>query len=103
LAGNEIKDFEPIGRVKRVDTLDLSNCGITDLAFLKPLTELKRLMLSGNKIKNLAPLVEMAEADSDKRFSPFWNIHLEGNPLTKRAKNVQLKKLTELGARITLE
>jgi internalin A len=103
LAGNPLKDFGPISKCRRVDTLDLSNCGVTDLSFLKPLTELKRLMLIDNKIEDLTPLVEMAKADEERRFSPFWNIHLKGNPLSDAAKESQIKELKEMGARIHLD
>ncbi len=102
LAGNPIKSFEPIGRCKRVDTLDLSNCGVSELAFLKPLTELKRLTLNDNKIVDLSTLVEMAQADTEHRFAPFWNLHLKGNPLNDAAK-AQLETLKQLGARLHLE
>jgi internalin A len=99
LAGNPIKNFEPISRCGRVDTLDLANCGIVELGFLKPLTELKRLILTDNKIVDLAPLVEMAQADKEQRFAPFWNVHLAGNPLGE-ASAAQLEQLKQLGVRL---
>ncbi len=102
LAGNPIKNFEPISRCARVDTLDLSNCELVDLGFLKPLTELKRLMLSNNKIVDLGPLVEMAQGDSERRFAPFWNIHLKDNPLGEAAQ-AQIEQLKQLGVRVHLE
>ncbi len=103
LAGNKVADLVPIGQLKWLTSLDLQGCEVKDLAFIKPLTELNYLMLMDNGISDLAPLVEMAKGDSQRRFSPFWRIYLHGNPLTDAAKETQLKELKEIGARITLD
>jgi len=55
----------------------------------------------GNKIEDLTPLVNMAEKDfkGPKRFAPFINIYLKGNPLNDASK-AQLSKLKEFGCRV---
>jgi len=100
LAGNPIKDFKPIGDMRSVDTLDLSRCGLEDLTFLKPL-KLKSLQLVDNKIQNVTPLLEMAQADTAFDFAPFWRIYLKGNPLD--ATSEQVHALQQLGGRISFE
>jgi Leucine-rich repeat (LRR) protein len=84
--------------------LDLRENQVEDLSPLSGLTELRHLMLDRNKITSLAVLVEMAKKDLEgpKRFAPFWNIYLEGNPLGEDAQQ-QLEELKSLGARIHLK
>jgi hypothetical protein len=50
-------------------------------------------------------LVEMAEKDvsGEQRFAPFWNLFLGGNPLSDEAKETQVNRLRELGAKVSLE
>jgi hypothetical protein len=60
-------------------------------------------MLAQNKITDLAPLVEMAKNDKQKRFAPFWRLYLYENPLSDQAKNEQVAELKTMGARIFLE
>jgi internalin A len=103
LARNPVKDFAPIGDMKWLSSLDLQNCGVKDLSFLKGLTELNFVMLVNNQVSDLGPLVEMAKADNERRFSPFWRLYLAGNPLSDKAKGEQLDELKKLGARIELE
>ena len=45
----------------------------------------------------------MVESDTAKRFSPFLNLFLKGNPLSEKARNEQLPKLKELGVRVKSE
>ena len=103
LAGNPVKDFSPISEMKWLTTLDLKNCNLTDVSFLKPLPSLNFLMLANNKITDLSPLVEMANGDKERRFAPFWQIYLAGNPLDDKAKGEQIDSLKKLHVRIDLE
>ena len=103
LAGNKVEDFSPIGELKWLTSLDLRGCNIEKLDFLKPLTELNYVMLAENKISDLSTLVEMAKADEQKRFAPFWRLYLYDNPLSEKAKNEQVAELKSLGARVFLE
>jgi internalin A len=100
LAGNPLKDLQPIGEMRSVDTLDLSGCGVEDLSFLKPL-KLRSLNLTDNKIQSVAPLLEMAQADSRRDFAPFWRIYLKGNPIDTMSEQVQA--LQQLGSRLSFE
>jgi internalin A len=103
LAGNKVEDFSPIGELKWLTTLDLSSCNLEKLDFLKPLTELNFVMLAENKLTDLSTLVEMAKADQQKRFAPFWRLYLYDNPLSDKAKSEQVAELKSLGGRVFLE
>jgi hypothetical protein len=105
LRDNQATDLKPLAELKRLQRLDLRGCGVSDLSPLAKLTEWTYLMLDNNKIADLGVLVEMAKADNagQKRFSPFWNIYLFGNPLSDAAKG-QIEELKKLGARqVSLE
>jgi internalin A len=104
LRNNQVTDLKPLAELKKLERLDLRGCGVSDLSPLSKLTEWKFLMLDNNKITDLAVLVEMAKADNQgqKRFSPFWNIYLFGNPLTDAAK-AQIEELKKYGGRPSLE
>ncbi len=105
LARNPVEDFAPIGTMKSLTHVDLRGCHVKDLSFLKPLTDLKYLMLADNDLADLMPMVEMCAADAggERRFSPFLDLHLYGNPLSDAAKNEQVAKLKEVGVRVKLE
>lgn len=103
LAGNKVEDFSPIGELKWLTSLDLRGCNIEKLDFLKPLTELNYVMLAENKITDLSMLVEMAKADQQKRFAPFWRLYLYDNPLGDKAKGEQVAELKSIGGRVFLE
>ena len=63
----------------------MNSNAIVKLEPLEGLTELYYLFLEGNKIEDLTPLVTMAKKDFEgpKRFAPFINIYLKGNPLDR--------------------
>ena len=105
LARNPVEDFAPIGTMKSLTHVDLRGCHLKELGFLKPLNDLKYLMLAENEIADLGPVVEMCAADAagERRFSPFLDLHVYGNPLTDAAKNEQSVKLKEFGVRVKLE
>ncbi len=103
LAENPVQDFKPIGQLKWLESLDVAKCGVESTEFLKPLTEIKYLNLSGNKLDDLQPLVDMAEADEKHRFAPFWRIYIKDNPLKSDRLEQQLETLQQLGARIVRE
>jgi hypothetical protein len=66
------------------------------------MTDLRLLMLERNKIADLAPLVALCKADAEgeKRFAPYLELYLAGNPLSDAAKNAQLKALKDIGVRV---
>ena len=73
-----------------------------NLTPLKGQTDLSILMLQGNKIADLKPLVQMCQADakSDRRFAPYLRLYMAGNPLSDTAKGAQVAALKEVGVRI---
>lgn len=103
VAKNPIKDFAPVGKLKWLSSFDASQCNLEKLDFLKPLTELKYVNVSENKLKDVSVLLEMARADEERRFSPFWKLYLKGNPLEEKTAEEQLEQLTKMGARISME
>ena len=96
---NNIQSIQGINALTRLSMLSLSGNGLVDIAPLDGLNSLSSLFLEHNKIANLTPLVNMLKKDADgpKRFAPFLNIYLAGNPAPKS----QLSKLKATGARVT--
>ena len=101
LDGNPVKDWTPVGELKWLSTLSAVNCGLADLSFLKPLKDLKMLLLMDNKIEQLQSIIEMAKAGEKEQFARFLRIYLKGNPID--ANSEQIGELKELGARISFE
>jgi hypothetical protein len=59
-------------------------------------------MLERNKIADLTPLVEAAQADAkgQRNFAPFLDLWLAGNALSDAAKTKQLADLKAAGVRL---
>lgn len=95
LTGNQVTDLKPLAALKGLDTIGLSGNGIADIAPLAELTPSRHLFLENNKLTDLGVLVAMAkkDAEGEKRFAPFWNVYLTGNPLSDPAKTQQLEEL----------
>jgi internalin A len=72
----------------------------TEKASLPP--EVRILQLNGNKIADLQPLVEEAQADAkgERRFAPYLRLSLAGNPLSAEATSMQVSTLKEAGVRL---
>jgi Leucine-rich repeat (LRR) protein len=100
LQRNQIRSIEGIGKLRWLNSLQLNDNEISDLSPLKGCNNLYYLFLENNKIEDLSPLIEMAEADKERRFAPFLNLFLKGNPLSEKAKTEQIQKLKDLGVRI---
>jgi Leucine-rich repeat (LRR) protein len=103
LAKNQIKTIDGLGNLHSLFTLSLNDNEVSDISTLKGLTNLFYLFLENNKIENLGPLVESASNDKERRFAPFLNLFVKGNPLSDDAKNGQLKALKETGVRVKSE
>ena len=105
VAKNPITDFTPVGNLKWLTHFDAQGCKIKDVGCLKPLTELRYLMLSDNELADVAPLVDMCVADAAERkqFAPFLQLYIYNNPLSDRFKQEQAPKLKEIGVRLHLE
>jgi internalin A len=99
---NQVRDLSPLSKITRISTLDLNDNQIEDITPLAKQTELSMLLLERNKIKDLAPLAAAAKADAEgqKRFAPYLQLYLAGNPLSDTAKNEQLAALKQYGVRI---
>jgi internalin A len=102
LEHNQIQDITGLGNLGNLSSLSLSYNKITDIAAIEPLRNLYFLFLEGNKIKDLTPFYNAAKKDyeGEKRFSPFVNVFLTGNPLNGVSKK-QLSSLKEFGTRVT--
>lgn len=99
---NKVADISPLKSVKWLERIDLRDNQVKDLSPLSNLTELRYSLLSRNQIAEVAPLVEMAKKDlaGEKRFAPYWNVYIGGNPLSDAGK-AQLAELEKLGVRVT--
>ena len=98
---NKISDVSPLKTVKWLERIDLKDNQVKDVAPLLSLTELRWTFLERNQITDIGPLVEMAKKDAagDKRFAPYWNLYLTGNPLSDAAKG-QIEELKKIGVRV---
>lgn len=101
LDGNRVASLDPIRKMKWLSSLDVRGNGLSDIKPIVNLSELKYLVIENNQLKELSPLVEMAKADAegDRRFSPFWRIYLAGNPLEDDAKE-SIAEIVKLGGRV---
>lgn len=101
LDSNKIKTIPPLKDLRGLMSLSLSGNTISDLGPLNGITPY-HLFLENNRIKDLTPLVIMAKTDADgeKRFAPFLNLYIKGNPLSSKAKSTQLSQLKEIGVRL---
>ena len=92
LGGNQIKDISPLAAVTKIGVLELKDNQVADITPLAKQAELRILMLERDKISDLAPLVKALEADAkgEKRFAPYLELYIQGNPLSDAAKSTQL-------------
>ena len=99
--GNQLTSLKGIGALSRLYSLSASGNAITDASPLDGLTGLYHLFLEKNKLTDLAPLLAILKKDNDgpKRFAPFINLYLAGNPLGSAAKG-QIAKMKDMGAKV---
>ena len=102
VSGNQITDAGPVGKLRWLTTLDLTGNQLNSLAPLAMLPELDMLLISGNKIADLGPLVEMCkkDAEGDRRFAPYLEVYLGGNPLDEKKKATQTEMLKSFGVEV---
>ena len=76
---------------------------MTDLAPLAGLTDLRFLILTGNSVTDLSPLIAAAEKDAagPRRFAPYLRVYLAGNPAAGNAE--QVAALEAAGVRVFTE
>ena len=77
---------------------------MTDISALSGMTELRYTFLERNRITDLTTLVEMARKDAsgEKRFAPYWNLYLAGNPFGDQGRS-QVVELQKIGVRVKSE
>ena len=82
-------------------SLSLSKNKITDISPVAALDNLYWLFLDHNKISDLSPLANAARKDyeGEKRFSPYLNLYVAGNPLNSLSKK-QLSTMKDYGTRV---
>jgi internalin A len=104
LEKNKVADLGPLKTVKWLSSLDLKDNQVKDVSPLASLTELRWTFLDRNQVSDITPLVEMAAKDAggEKRFAPYWNLYLGGNPLSDASK-AKLDELKKLGVRVKAE
>jgi hypothetical protein len=97
--------LDPVGGLNWLTMLDVRKNAIENLAPLAPLKELDFLLLTGNKVAELGPLVEMCKADAagEKRFAPYLKLYIGENPLGDAAKGEQLEALKGAGVKVFVE
>lgn len=102
LAKNQITNLAPLAEIKRLSLLKLSDNQLENLNGIGAFTQLSMLFLERNKITDLQPLVDAAKADAEgeKRFTPYLRLYLADNPLSDKAKNEQLPALKGFGIRL---
>ncbi|MCH2212072.1 MAG: hypothetical protein MK110_12280 [Fuerstiella sp.] len=102
---NRIKDLAPVTELPRLDSIGLAHNNIEDVSMLPPGKTVYSTYLQGNKIQNIGPLADMAQADATgkRRFASFWKLYLAGNPLNEESKSTHLKTLRDSGVRLNLD
>ncbi|HEY4260833.1 MAG TPA: leucine-rich repeat domain-containing protein, partial [Schlesneria sp.] len=103
LEKNKVSDITPL-KALRLERLDLKDNQVKDVSPLKDMTELRYTFLERNQLSDLSPLVEMAKKDAagERRFAPYWNLYLAGNPLSANFKG-ELAELSKAGVRVKTE
>ena len=98
----DIEDITGIGALDRVGSFGLRGNRIKDLTPLQGARPGSFLFLEDNQITDLAPLIAMCKQDleGEKRFAPYLQIYLRGNPLRSEAAKAQLREMKELKLRV---
>lgn len=105
LDDNPVRNWELLSELGDLQTLDVSRTGLSDTAVVvAALPSLRLLMMEGNDISDVSPLVDRIEADAndERQFAPFLRVYLRENPLSDDARE-QIEAAKADGARITYE
>ena len=96
---NQIGDLGPVGSLRWLTTLDIAGNQVESLQPLTTLRELDMLLMSNNRVSDLGPLVDMCrqDAEGDRRFAPYLEVYLGGNPLDAKKAAEQTKLLESFG------
>ena len=122
LTGNRLKDVRPLGKLTKLWSLYLGNNQLEDVSALRAMTGLVHLGLEGNRIEDLSPLAKMDhlgmlflqnnriedlnvlakavkhDAEGPRRFGPFLQVFLKGNPVGPE--DPQVKELTKWARKV---
>lgn len=99
VGGNPIKTAAVVRKLQFVDTLDLSNCGLDNVDFVKPMKRLSRVYLMNNKLEDLSTFVDMLKGEKQQRL---LQLYVQGNPLDEKKLEEQTEQLRKFGARVHL-
>ena len=99
VSGNQLKDLSAVKKLGWLTSLDIVGNEIDSLEPLSELRDLDMLIMSKNKVADLQPLVDMCrkDAEDDRRFAPYLEVYLGGNPLEKKKLASQTKELKSFG------
>jgi internalin A len=103
LDDNRIRSIDGLGGLRGLSSLSLSGNRIADVTPLRGLEGVQHLFLERNRIRDLDALAAWVAADTDRRFAPFLNVYLAGNPLGSAARTRQWKELSATGVRLHRE
>ena len=101
LENNRVESIKGIEALRGLMSLSLSKNKISDISPVAGLDNLYWLFLDNNKISDLTPLANSAKKDyeGEKRFSPYLNLFVAGNPLSSLSKK-QLSTMKDYGTRV---
>jgi Leucine-rich repeat (LRR) protein len=98
LDDNRLKSLAGLEPIRGLSSLSLKRNNLTAIEALVSHKHLVYLFLEDNKVRDLSPLIRSAQQDveGEKRFAPFLNLYLKGNPV----KGAQKSRLKDLGVRV---
>lgn len=99
LDGNRIHDLGPLAAMKQMGQLTVPENFITDLSPIMRMENLSDLNLEQNLIRDLQPLLSMGRMGKLKKTE----LHLSGNPLSRKARSEQLPELKQLALKVTFK
>ncbi len=99
VGGNPLKSANVVRHLEFVDTLDMSNCSLKNVGFLKPMKRLRTAYLMNNKLSDLSTFIDMLSDDKGPRL---MQLYVEGNPLDAKETENQIETLHKKGARVHL-
>jgi internalin A len=96
---NQIVDLTPLAKLTWLTSLNLDQNKITALDPLKSIKDLDLLIVSKNQITDFGTLVSMCEEDAkgERKFSPYLDVYLDGNPIDDKQKSELTKTLKSFG------
>jgi Leucine-rich repeat (LRR) protein len=102
VAGSPIEDWSSISELKGLQTLNVKGCSVKSTEFIRPLIDLKLLIMTENAEPEFAPLAEACENDSktEHRFAQFLKLYVDEALLKDANKASTFERLKSAGVRI---